>query len=208
MRSIQTRSIPHHRPDSFIPPSAQISPSSQHSNNSDDTAYASEPPDTRWERILIDYEDAFDRFSETPPLDSAASNPYLRPHLDAHTARRLYMEEPDGHYLGAMDRICGKCSTLLFKGEKPKWCCDKGRTEVGAPKSDIYEDDHDGFGNNDGAQTRANELLMRMNSQLTISSIPRIQLLAISPRTRNPTALRPVSSTSSSLPYTPVAYGT
>ena len=108
---------------------------------------------------MIDYEDAFDRFTESPPLDSAASNPYLRPHLDAYTARRLYIEEPDRHYLGAMDRICGKCGAASFKDETPEWCCTKGRTEVGAPETAIYEDDNDDFGDDEGAEARANQPL-------------------------------------------------
>ena len=56
-----------------------------------------------------------------------------------------------------MDRICGKCGAASFKDETPEWCCDKGRTEVGAPETDIYEDDDDDFGDNEGAETRANQ---------------------------------------------------
>ena len=55
-----------------------------------------------------------------------------------------------------MDRLCGKCGAALFKDEKPEWCCDKGRTEVAAPETDIHEDDNDDFGDNEGAETSAN----------------------------------------------------
>ena len=142
----------------FIPPSAQIPPSSQASNDAPHASeHASEPPDDRWERILLDFEDAFDRFTESPPLASQRSNPYLRPHLDDYIARRIYTEEPERDYLGAMDRICGKCGAASFKDETPEWCCDKGRTEVGAPETHIHEEDDDDFGDNEGAETRANE---------------------------------------------------
>ena len=57
-----------------------------------------------------------------------------------------------------MDRICGKCGAALFQGEEtPKQCYNKGRTEVGTPKTDNYKDDNDDFGDNEGAETRANK---------------------------------------------------
>ena len=55
-----------------------------------------------------------------------------------------------------MDRICGKYGAASFKDETPKWCYDKGRTKVGTPETDIYEDDNNDFGDNKGAETRAN----------------------------------------------------
>ena len=106
---------------------------------------------------MIDYKDAFNRFTELPPLDSTTSNPYLRPYLDAYTTRRLYIEEPDRYYLGAMDRICGKCGAVLFQGEMPEWCSTQGRTEVGTPETAMYEDDNDDFGDDEGAAARANQ---------------------------------------------------
>ena len=55
-----------------------------------------------------------------------------------------------------MDRICGKCGAASFPGEKEGWCCDIGRTSVGAPETDTYEDGDSDFGDDDSAEARAN----------------------------------------------------
>ena len=42
-----------------------------------------------------------------------------------------------------MDQKCDSCGALSWKDEKPEWCCDKGKTEVGAPGTDVTLDGDD-----------------------------------------------------------------
>ena len=97
------------------------------------------------------------------PWTSLRSTPYVRPHVRKYLARRVYSREPVRHYLGAMDRICGKCGAKRFKGEKATWCCDSGRTQIGVPETDIdiyeddTEDDTDDVGGNEGAESHTND---------------------------------------------------
>ena len=79
-----------------------------------------------------------------------------------------------------MDRICGKYGAALFQGEEtPKQYYNKGRTEVGIPETDMYEDDNNDFGDNKGTKTRVNKPI-NPNKQ-AINNI----LYSINPITRN-----------------------
>ena len=39
-----------------------------------------------------------------------------------------------------MDQICDNCGAASWRDEEPEWCCDKGKTKVGAPETVINRD--------------------------------------------------------------------
>ena len=88
--------------------------------------------------------DSFDS-PPPPPPTSPPSSPYLGPtqppaRLASYIARCPYTTEPLRHDLGPMDQICPSCGAASWKDKKPEWCCEKGKTEVSAPETDINED--------------------------------------------------------------------
>ena len=42
-----------------------------------------------------------------------------------------------------MDQICDSCGAASWRDKEPEWCCDKGKTEVGAPETDVNQEDKD-----------------------------------------------------------------
>ena len=42
-----------------------------------------------------------------------------------------------------MDQICDSCGAVSWRDKEPEWCCDKGKTEVGAPETDVNQEDKD-----------------------------------------------------------------
>ena len=56
-----------------------------------------------------------------------------------------------------MDHICPSCGAASFKDKTPGWCCDSGKTEVGAPETDTERDVVDINDGNEGIETRLND---------------------------------------------------
>ena len=57
-----------------------------------------------------------------------------------------------------MDHICDSCGAASWRDEEPEWCCDKGKTEVNAPETDINQDqDEDDTNQNDTNQDDTNQ---------------------------------------------------
>ena len=106
--------------------------------------------------------DSFDSPPPHPPT-SPPSSPYLGPtqppaRLASYIARCPYTTEPLRHDLGPMDQKCDSCSALSWKDEKLEWCCDKGKTEVGASETDITL-------NNDDDDNEDDDMLHRRERQ-------------------------------------------
>ena len=93
-----------------------------------------------------------EQFDESPPNPPDVRQP--PPRLERYIARHPYIEEPERHHLGPMDHICPNCGAASWADETPMWCCDAGKTEVGAPETPVDEADDTGEGR---AETDLNE---------------------------------------------------
>jgi hypothetical protein len=93
----------------------------------------SDPPDRRQE------ENVPEDFFEPVVLDEESYQ--LPARLEKFIARHPYTQDIERHHLGPMDQICSGCGAASWKGEKPRWCCDYGRTKVGTAETTVDQDD-------------------------------------------------------------------